>query len=186
MLVRLLMDHLRTPDTHDQTLRATRVRRIPDTVSAAVASAAVPEHTKQTAANTTAVRAWVIQHKAVAALSSQLPVGPKGQTAWGQRMCVGLAARSVVYRTRLLILPRCREKPCEFLAMPLTAKPNLRLSVDTLLTQMQNFEQCARGGPQRLVDKLDKFDGKRLTTSSVAALQYTTVRVIVSDCRRTA
>ncbi|TDH72662.1 hypothetical protein CCR75_008473 [Bremia lactucae] len=92
MLVRPPMDHLRTPDTHDQTLRATRVRKIPETVSSAVAAAAVAERTNQTAANTTAIRARVIQHKAVAALSSQLPVGPKGQTVWVNACALDLAA----------------------------------------------------------------------------------------------
>ncbi|TDH65707.1 hypothetical protein CCR75_002987 [Bremia lactucae] len=71
------MDHLRTPDTHDQTLRATRVLKIPETASAAVAAAAVLERTKQIAANTTAIRAWVIQHKAVAAMSINCQLSPK-------------------------------------------------------------------------------------------------------------
>ncbi|TDH66911.1 hypothetical protein CCR75_000412 [Bremia lactucae] len=106
MLVRIPTDHLCTPDIHDQTLRVTRVRKIPETASAAVA-AAVPERTKQTDANTTATWAWAIQHKAVAALSSQLPVCPKGQTTWVNACALDLATLS------------------ELLAMPLTAKPYL-------------------------------------------------------------
>ncbi|TDH66815.1 uncharacterized protein CCR75_009473 [Bremia lactucae] len=54
MLVRIPMNYLRTPDTHDQTLRMTRVRKIPQTASAAIAAAAVPKLAKQTDANTTA------------------------------------------------------------------------------------------------------------------------------------
>ena len=47
---------IRTQYTHDQTLRATRVRKVPDTASAAVAAAAVPEITKQISANNVAIR----------------------------------------------------------------------------------------------------------------------------------
>ena len=54
--VRSPMEHFRAPNPHDQTLRATRVRKIPDTASAAVAAAAVPESTKQILANTAAIR----------------------------------------------------------------------------------------------------------------------------------
>uniref|UniRef100_M4BVA1 RxLR effector candidate protein n=1 Tax=Hyaloperonospora arabidopsidis (strain Emoy2) TaxID=559515 RepID=M4BVA1_HYAAE len=42
-------------DHYDQTLRAARVRKIPDTASAAVAAAAVPESTKQILASTAAI-----------------------------------------------------------------------------------------------------------------------------------
>ena len=66
--VRSPMEHFRAPDPHDQTLRATRVRKIPDSASAAVAAAAVPESTKQISLNTTAIRKWVSQHKAMAAI----------------------------------------------------------------------------------------------------------------------
>ena len=44
--VRSSMEQCRVPDPHDQTLRATRVRKIPDSASAAVAAAAVPESIK--------------------------------------------------------------------------------------------------------------------------------------------
>ena len=44
--VRSPMAHVCSPDTHDQTLRATRVRKVLDTASAAVAAAAEPESTK--------------------------------------------------------------------------------------------------------------------------------------------
>ena len=46
----------RTPDAHFQTLRATRIRKIPDAASAAVAAAAVPDRTKQIAENTAMLR----------------------------------------------------------------------------------------------------------------------------------
>ena len=52
---------IRTQDTHDRTLRATRVRTVIDIASAAVAAAAVPEHTKQISANTVAIRKWIYQ-----------------------------------------------------------------------------------------------------------------------------
>ena len=45
---------IRTQDTHDRTLRATRVRKVLDTASASVAAVAVPENTKN-AANTVAI-----------------------------------------------------------------------------------------------------------------------------------
>ena len=45
--VRSPMEDLRTHDTHDQDLRATRVRKILDTASVAIAAAAVPETTKK-------------------------------------------------------------------------------------------------------------------------------------------
>ena len=44
------------PDTHDQTLRATRVRQITDIASAEVATAAEPESTIQLSANTATIR----------------------------------------------------------------------------------------------------------------------------------
>ena len=76
--VRSPIEHRRAPDLHDQTLRATRVRKIPATASAAVAAAAVPESTKQISANAAAIRKWVSLHKAVATLPATVPVGPKG------------------------------------------------------------------------------------------------------------
>uniref|UniRef100_M4BLK2 Uncharacterized protein n=1 Tax=Hyaloperonospora arabidopsidis (strain Emoy2) TaxID=559515 RepID=M4BLK2_HYAAE len=124
LVVRTPMDHFRTPDAHDQTLRATHVRKIPETVSAAVAAAAVPEHTKQIAANTAVIRSCFIQHISVAALSSPLHVGPKDKPRGSTHARWTLQHCSVAYHTRLLILPRCREKPYEFLAIPSTAKPN--------------------------------------------------------------
>ena len=80
--VRSSMEQCRVPDPHDQTLRATRVRKIPDSASAAVAAAAVPESIKQISLNTAAIRKWVSLHKAMAALPPTMPVGPKGQMAW--------------------------------------------------------------------------------------------------------
>ena len=72
------IEHFRAPNPHDQTLRATRVRKIPDTASAAVAANAVPESTKPISASTAAIRKWFIQHKAVATLPAFTPIGPKG------------------------------------------------------------------------------------------------------------
>ena len=43
------------------------------------------------AANTTAIRAWVVQHKVRAALPTTMPVGPKGQTAWVNSCALDLA-----------------------------------------------------------------------------------------------
>ena len=80
--VRAPMAHVRAPVTNDQTLRATRVRKVPKTTSAAVAAAAEPESTKQLSVNTAAIRKWVSRHKAVAKLPATMPVGPKGQVAW--------------------------------------------------------------------------------------------------------
>ena len=108
------MDHLRTLDAHEQTLRA----KIPETASAAVAAAAVPKRTKQIAANTTAIRAWVIQQKAVAALSSQLPVGPKGQTVWVNACALDLAALVSGLPYPVAYLASRQREPCELLAMP--------------------------------------------------------------------
>ncbi|CAI5717470.1 unnamed protein product [Peronospora effusa] len=76
------MDLIRPRDNHDQTLRATRVRKVPETASAAVAAAVVPESTKHMSANTAAIRRWVSQRKVLTALPATLPVGPKGQSAW--------------------------------------------------------------------------------------------------------
>ena len=56
VIIRSPLVPIRTQDTHDQTLRATRVRKVPDTASAAVAAAAVPEITKQISANNVAIR----------------------------------------------------------------------------------------------------------------------------------
>ena len=44
------MAHGRAPDTHDQTLRATRMRKVSETAFAALATAAVLESTKQISA----------------------------------------------------------------------------------------------------------------------------------------
>ena len=63
-------------------LSAIRVRKVPDTASAAVAAAAEPESAKQLSANTAAIRKWVSRHKYVAKLPATMPVGPKGQVAW--------------------------------------------------------------------------------------------------------
>ncbi|CAI5703593.1 unnamed protein product [Peronospora effusa] len=49
------MNLIRPRDTHDQTLRATRVRKVPDTAPAAVAATVVPESTKYISANTAAI-----------------------------------------------------------------------------------------------------------------------------------
>ncbi|CAI5713866.1 unnamed protein product [Peronospora effusa] len=86
------MDLIHPRDTHDQTLRATRVRKVPDTASAAVDAAAVPESTKHMSANTTAIRKWVSQRKMLTALPATLPVGPKGQSAWIKVFALELAA----------------------------------------------------------------------------------------------
>ena len=53
-----LMDLNRPQDPHDQTLRATRVRKVPDSASAAVSAAAVPERTNRLAANIAVIRKW--------------------------------------------------------------------------------------------------------------------------------
>ena len=118
------MDHFRTSDAHDQTLRGTRVRKIPETASAAVAAAAVLEHTKQIAANTAAIRAWVIQHEAVAALSSPLSVGPKGQTAWVNVCASELAALVSGLPYPDAYITSMQGEILRVLAMPLTVKHN--------------------------------------------------------------
>uniref|UniRef100_A0AAV1U7U0 Uncharacterized protein n=1 Tax=Peronospora matthiolae TaxID=2874970 RepID=A0AAV1U7U0_9STRA len=89
--VRSPMEQRRAPDPHDQTLRATRIRKIPDSASAAVAAAAVPESMKQISLNTAAIRKWVSLHKAMAALPTTMPVGPKGQMAWINACSLDLA-----------------------------------------------------------------------------------------------
>ena len=73
---------IRTQDTHDRTLRATRVRTVIDIASAAVAAAAVPEHTKQISANNVAIRTWFFQRQVVTTVPTTLPIGSKGQSAW--------------------------------------------------------------------------------------------------------
>ena len=123
LVVRTPMDHFRTPDAHDQTLRATHVRKIPETVSAAVAAAAVPEHTKQIAANTAAIWVWVM-HKAVAALSSPLHVGPKGQTAWVNACASELAALVSGLPYPDAYIASMQGEILRVLAMPLTVKHN--------------------------------------------------------------
>ena len=50
---------VRTQDTHDRTLRAIRVHKVPDTASAAVAAAAVSENTKQISVNTVVICEWI-------------------------------------------------------------------------------------------------------------------------------
>ena len=75
------IEHFRAPDPHDQTLRGTGIRKITDSASAAVVAAAVPESTKQISANTAAIRKWVSQHKAMAALPAAMPLIPKEQMA---------------------------------------------------------------------------------------------------------
>ena len=75
------MDLNRLQDPHDQSLRATRVRKVPDIASAAVAAAAVPENTNQLAANTAMIRKWVNQHKVATAIPATTPIGPKRQSA---------------------------------------------------------------------------------------------------------
>ena len=79
--VRSPMAHVRAPDTHDQNLSATRVRKIPDTASAAMAAVAVSESAKQFSPNTAAIRKWFSQSKSDATLPDTMAVGPKGQVA---------------------------------------------------------------------------------------------------------
>ena len=67
-----------TPDAHFQTLRATRIRKIPDAASAA----AVPDRTKQRAENSTMVRRWSSQHKSMASVPDVLPLSQTGQATW--------------------------------------------------------------------------------------------------------
>ena len=52
------LDTLRTTNTHDQTLRATRVRKVPESSSASGADTAFPERTKNMAKNTAAIKHW--------------------------------------------------------------------------------------------------------------------------------
>ena len=63
--VRSPLDHVCAPDTYDQTLRTTRVRKIPYTASSAVADSVIQESTKQYLPNTAASCRWIIQHKPV-------------------------------------------------------------------------------------------------------------------------
>uniref|UniRef100_M4BTN1 Uncharacterized protein n=1 Tax=Hyaloperonospora arabidopsidis (strain Emoy2) TaxID=559515 RepID=M4BTN1_HYAAE len=46
----------RTPDAHFLTLRAIRIRKVPDAASSAVAASVVPDRTKQRAENSAMVR----------------------------------------------------------------------------------------------------------------------------------
>ena len=71
----------RPQDPHDQTLRPTRVRKVPDSASAAVAATAMLETTNQLAANTAMIRKWVNQHKVATAIPATTPIGPKRQSA---------------------------------------------------------------------------------------------------------
>uniref|UniRef100_M4BLI1 Uncharacterized protein n=1 Tax=Hyaloperonospora arabidopsidis (strain Emoy2) TaxID=559515 RepID=M4BLI1_HYAAE len=77
-----LEQHPMSPDAHFQTLRATRIRKIPDAASAAVAAAAVPDRTKQRAENSAMVRRWASQHKGMASVSDVLPLSQTGQATW--------------------------------------------------------------------------------------------------------
>ena len=86
------MDLNRLQDPHDQSLRATRVRKVPDIASAAVAAAAVPENTNQLAANTAVIRKWVNQRKVATAVPATMPIGPKSQSAWIHSCVLELAA----------------------------------------------------------------------------------------------
>ena len=79
--VRFPKEHARAPDPHNQTLRATRVRKITESASAEVAAAVVPESTKLLSTNKSAIRQWVIQNKSVAKLPTTMPAGPKEQVA---------------------------------------------------------------------------------------------------------
>ena len=56
MAVQSSMDHMRAPDPRAQTLRITRFRKLLNTVSAAVAAAAMSEITRQISVNTVAIR----------------------------------------------------------------------------------------------------------------------------------
>ena len=76
------MAHVRAPDTQDETLRVTQVRKVPDTASAAATTAAEAESTKKHPANTAAIRKWVSRHKSVAKNPATMSVGPNGQVAW--------------------------------------------------------------------------------------------------------
>ena len=70
---------IRTQDTRDRKLHATRLRKDPDTASAAVATAVVPERKKQISANTDAIRKLVSQRQVVTAVPATLPISPKEQ-----------------------------------------------------------------------------------------------------------
>ena len=89
--VRSLMAYVRALDTHDQTLRATRVRKFPDIASAAVAAAAEPESMKHLSSNKTSIFKWVSQHKGAAKLLATMPVVPKGQVTWINTCALDLA-----------------------------------------------------------------------------------------------
>ena len=80
--IRFPLGPICTQDTHDRTLRATRICKVPDTASAAVAAAAVLETTKRILANTVALRMWISQRQVMTTVPTTLPIGPKGQTAW--------------------------------------------------------------------------------------------------------
>ena len=86
------MAYFHTSDTQDHILLATRVRKVPDTASAAVAAAAGPEGLKQMYASTDAIRKWAIQHKAVATLPATMPVDPMGQILYVKLCALNLAA----------------------------------------------------------------------------------------------
>ena len=73
---------IRTQDTHNRTLRATRVLKVPDTASAAVAAATGSESKKQISANTAVIRKWISQRQVVTTVPTTFPIGPKGQSAW--------------------------------------------------------------------------------------------------------
>ena len=81
LVIRSPMDLNLFQDSHDQTLRATRVSRFPDSASAAVSTAAVPEGTNQLAANTAAILKRVNQRISVTAVPT-MPIIPKRQSTW--------------------------------------------------------------------------------------------------------
>ena len=86
------MDLNRPQDPHDQTLCATRVRKVPYSASAVVAAAAVPESTDKLAANTAVICKWVIQRKVTTTVPATMPIDPKSQSTWIHSCALELAA----------------------------------------------------------------------------------------------
>ena len=68
------------------------VRKVPDTASAAIAAATVPEYAKQNSANNVAIRKWISQRQVATTVPIPLSIGPKGQFAWITMCALELAA----------------------------------------------------------------------------------------------
>uniref|UniRef100_A0AAV1TSW8 Uncharacterized protein n=1 Tax=Peronospora matthiolae TaxID=2874970 RepID=A0AAV1TSW8_9STRA len=154
------MENKRTPETHAQSLRATRFRKVTKAASAALAAAAVPEHTKQVIENTAAIRQWVSSRKKKVPLPDFMPIDPNGQLAWITSYVSELEALLSVLPFPVPFLASMTGESLKYLVTRLISNPSLCLFANMPATQMTVFVNCALVGQQQLKVKGGRLDGK--------------------------